>query len=188
MPVYLHWLVSDVARNGGLIERRRVASLEEASAVAPVVVNCTGLGARTLCGDELLHPIRGQVVRIANPGLSRFIVDVDAPGGATYVIPRGNDCVLGGTAEEHAWSVAPDPATAADILTRCGRLEPRTIGATVLEHRVGLRPGRSSVRLELERAGDSVIVHNYGHGGAGVTVAWGCAEEVVRLAGAGRLA
>jgi D-amino-acid oxidase len=46
---------------------------------------------------------------------------------------------------------------------------------------VGLRPGRTAVRLE--RMGN--IIHNYGHGGGGYTVAWGCASEVGRLALAG---
>jgi len=52
----------------------------------------------------------------------------------------------------------------------------KIIGGTV-----GLRPSRSEVRLEVEDIGDRKVVHNYGHGGAGVTLSWGCAEEVVRL-------
>ncbi|WP_447647095.1 FAD-dependent oxidoreductase [Nocardioides zeae] len=56
---------------------------------------------------------------------------------------------------------------------------PALRGATVLRHKVGLRPLRAAVRVE--RQGD--VVHCYGHGGAGVTLAWGCAEEVTRLVG-----
>jgi len=44
---------------------------------------------------------------------------------------------------------------------------------------LGLRPYRSTVRLEcvdLENA--KRLVHNYGHGGSGYTLAWGCAEDV----------
>jgi D-amino-acid oxidase len=81
--------------------------------------------------------------------------------------------------------MAPDPATAAAILDRCAKLEPRLREAAVLEHRVGLRPGRPSVRLEAERRADTLLVHNYGHGGAGVTLSWGCADDVVRLVHAG---
>jgi D-amino-acid oxidase len=44
--------------------------------------------------------------------------------------------------------------------------------------RVGLRPARPAVRLETEGTPGGVIVHCYGHGGAGVTLSWGCAEEV----------
>jgi len=51
---------------------------------------------------------------------------------------------------------------------------------------VGLRPGRKSVRLEKETiplaSGRLRVVHNYGHGGAGLTLAWGCAGHAVRLA------
>jgi D-amino-acid oxidase len=53
----------------------------------------------------------------------------------------------------------------------------------VLQHRVGPRPGRPSVRLEAEQVGAHRVIHDYGHGGAGVTLSWGCAEEVVRLVG-----
>jgi D-amino-acid oxidase len=49
---------------------------------------------------------------------------------------------------------------------------------------VGLRPGRSAVRVEAEPRGDGLVVHDYGHGGAGVTLSWGCAEEAVALAAA----
>ena len=51
--------------------------------------------------------------------------------------------------------------------------------ARVVAHRVGLRPVRPEVRLEA--AGR--VVHCYGQGGAGVTVSWGCADEVARLVG-----
>jgi len=52
---------------------------------------------------------------------------------------------------------------------------------------VGLRPYRPSVRLEAEALpGGGVLWHNYGHGGAGVTLSWGCAREITSavLAGA----
>ena len=54
---------------------------------------------------------------------------------------------------------------------------PELRGARVLRHKVGLRPVRPAVRLE--RVGD--VVHCYGHGGAGVTMSWGVADEVVTL-------
>ena len=96
-----------------------------------------------------------------------------------YVVPRSRDVVLGGTAVEGEWSRTPDPATAESILARAAAIEPRLAGARVLRHRVGLRPGRTTVRLE--RVGD--VIHCYGHGGCGVTVSWGCADDVVDLAG-----
>jgi D-amino-acid oxidase len=185
MTAYLPYLAGRLARGGARVERRAARSLGEALAECPVVENCTGLGARSLVGDATVAPVRGQVVRVANPGLTRFVLDDDHPDGLTYVVPRDTDCILGGTAEPDRWETTPDAATADAILRRCAALEPRLAAARVLEHRVGLRPARPAVRLEAERHGDGLVVHNYGHGGAGVTLAWGCAAEVVERVGAG---
>src|SRR5215207_1250188 len=179
MPVYLGYLLDRFASSGGRIERRAVSSLDD-SGEARVVVNCAGLGARELVGDSSMVPIRGQIVRVRNPGLERFLLDEGNPEGVTYVVPRSNDCILGGTAEEGEWDTEPDPEIAAGILRRCAELEPRLERAEVLEHRVGLRPGRPEIRLEREDGGVPRI-HNYGHGGSGVTLSWGCAEETLRL-------
>jgi D-amino-acid oxidase len=184
MPVYLRWLRHRVTSRGGRVERRRAASLGEAAAAAPVVVNCTGLGARELVGDDDVVPVRGQVVRVRNPGLDRFLLDELHPEGVTYVVPRSGDCVLGGTAEEGVWSLQPDRATTSAILRRCAALEPRLVGSEVLGAAVGLRPARRAVRLERQEVAGAVVVHDYGHGGAGVTLSWGCAEEVAWLVGA----
>ena len=42
--------------------------------------------------------------------------------------------------------------------------------------------GRTEVRLDKEIISDKIVIHNYGHGGSGVTLSWGCAEEVVEIA------
>jgi D-amino-acid oxidase len=181
MPVYLGYLLDRFTGSGGSVEHRAVSSLDELGE-ASVVVNCAGLGARELVGDASMVPIRGQIVRVRNPGLERFVLDEENPEGVTYVIPRSEDCVLGGTAEDGRWDTEPDPQTAASILKRCATLEPRLERAEVLEHKVGLRPGRPEIRLELEDLTHGPPrVHNYGHGGSGITLSWGCAEETLRL-------
>jgi D-amino-acid oxidase len=88
--------------------------------------------------------------------------------------------VLGGTADDTRADRQPDDEVAARILQRCVAIEPRLAGLPVLEHRVGLRPARARVRLERE----GTVVHNYGHGGAGVSISWGCAREVTRAVSA----
>jgi D-amino-acid oxidase len=185
MPAYLRWLETRFRAAGGVLERRRAASLAEARAACPRVVNCTGLGAREVAGDGTVVPIRGQVVRVENPGLRRILLDEEHPEGIVYVIPRSErECVLGGTADEGAWDDVPDPRVAERILRACAELEPRLAGARILEHRVGLRPGRPAVRLEAEDFPDGTrVVHCYGHGGSGLTLSWGCAEEAAALAG-----
>jgi D-amino-acid oxidase len=180
MPAYLEYLMDRFATSRGSVERRTLSSLNEVD--AQVVVNCAGLGARDLVGDHTMQPIRGQVVRVRNPGLERFILDEDDPKGVTYIIPRSEDCILGGTADEGEWDLEPDPETASGILGRCTQLEPRLADVEILEHKVGLRPGRPAIRLELENDPDGITrIHNYGHGGSGITLSWGCAEETLRL-------
>ena len=120
--------------------------------------------------------MRGQVVLVEQVGIDRWWIDAETPA---YVVPRSRDVVLGGTAIEGEWSRTPDPAVARSILQRAAEIEPRLAGARILRHKVGLRPARPAVRLE--RVGD--VVHCYGHGGCGVTVSWGCADDVVGLAG-----
>ena len=181
MPVYLGYLLDRFTGAGGRIERRTLSSLEEAGE-GGVVVNCAGLGATRLVGDTSMVPIRGQIVRVSNPGLERFLLDEENPEGLTYVVPRSDDCILGGTAEEGEWDTKPDPEVAAGILRRCAALEPRLAEPEVLEHKVGLRPGRPEIRLEREDVARGVPrIHNYGHGGSGVTLSWGCAEETLGL-------
>jgi D-amino-acid oxidase len=181
MPIYLGYLLDRFTGSGGQIEHRAVTSLDEVEG-GSVVVNCAGLGARDLVGDATMQPIRGQIVRVRNPGLARFVLDEANPEGVTYVIPRSEDCILGGTAEDGEWSTEPDPRTAAAILERCAGLEPRLAGTEVLEHKVGLRPGRPEIRLEREDVAQGPPrVHSYGHGGSGVTLSWGCAEDTLAL-------
>jgi D-amino-acid oxidase len=179
MSVHLPWLVGRLRALGGTIERRRVTALDELEADA--VVNCAGLGARELAGDVSLTAVRGQVVRVRAPGVQEWLLDQSDPQRLVYVVPRERDVVLGGTAQEGAEDRSADPATTAAILARCAALVPALRDAPVVGVAVGLRPVRPTVRLEREGR----VVHCYGHGGAGVTLAWGCAVEVAALLGAG---
>ncbi len=181
MPAHLRRLEQRLKKAGGTIELRRVERLPD----APYVVNCTGTGARDLVPDPEVRPVRGQLVVVENPGIGDWYTAVEHDGEeTTYFMPQPYGLLLGGTAQEDDWNLVPDPATATRIIERCARIRPEIANARVLEHRVGLRPARDSgVRVERElTASGGVLVHNYGHGGAGVTVAWGCAEEAAALA------
>jgi D-amino-acid oxidase len=187
MPGYLGYLAGRFGRAGGKSAfPAKIGSLSDASRLAPsarVIVNCTGCGARDLVPDPDVVPVRGQVVVAANPGITEFFVGTSRdPGDLTYVFPHGDVVVLGGTEQRGNWRLDPDPATAERIVAACAAIEPALREAEVLEHRVGLRPARSRVRLEAERSGNVTIVHNYGHGGSGVTLSWGCAEDAAELA------
>lgn len=181
MPTYLAWLRGRFLALGGRYVEREAQGLDEALAACAVVVNATGLGARELAHDPEVFAIRGQILRVARKGAERALVDDRDPAGLTYVVPRSRDVILGGVAQEGVEDLAVDPEQSRAILARCAALDPGLARREVLEVKVGLRPGRTTVRLEAERRGARLIVHDYGHGGAGVTLSWGCADEVVEL-------
>jgi D-amino-acid oxidase len=188
MGPYLNWQIEQFTLAGGVLLRRRLNRLAEAAELAdpggtPVVVNATGLAARELAGDPAVHPIRGRVVVVANPGWTTSVRDEDDPAGITYVHPRRTDIVLGGTFEPHQRDLTPDGAVSRAIVERCTALVPELAGAKVIRQMAGLRPGRDGgARVEIEPGAGAVrLVHNYGHGGAGVTLSWGCADEAAGL-------
>lgn len=174
MPVYLDWLATLVRERGGTITRMNLSALPTGG--ADVVVNCSGIASKFLAADDTLHPVQGQVVIVEQVGLEKWWLDGSGP---TYVVPRSRDIVIGGTDVDGEWSRTPSSEVASGILRRALKLVPELAGAEVLAHRVGLRPARPTVRLE--RVDD--VIHCYGHGGAGVTLSWGCAEEVLSLVG-----
>jgi D-amino-acid oxidase len=178
MPRYLPYLVGRLDAAGGTLTRAALSALPNS---AEVVVNCAGLGARRMAGDDSLSPVRGQIVYVGQPGLTEWLIAEDAAGEVTYVVPRKHDVVVGGTSQPGDWNLSADPATAERMLARAVALIPRLAKAEIIGHRVGLRPARPSIRCEATDLGGRRVVHCYGHGGAGVTVSWGCADEVLGL-------
>ncbi len=179
MPLYLGWLTARVESLGGTISRMALSGLPTSPDV--VVVNASGLGARLMASDSAVQPVRGQVLHLGQVGLERWWLDASGP---VYVVPRSHDIVVGGSDDEGEWGRTPDPELARRILERAVALVPALAGASVRSHRVGLRPARPQVRLEVEQRDGCRVVHCYGHGGAGVTLSWGCADEVAALVGA----
>ncbi len=181
MARYLPWLRDSAAAAGVEIVLRRVDSLAEMP--GDVVVLAAGLGSGPLAGDLSGVPVQGQVVRLAAPGVTDWVLDEENPAGLTYVVPRGDDVVCGGTAVDGATGTEPDPAVERAVLDRACALVPALRGAPVLSRAVGLRPGRPTVRLDRTSVGGRPVIACYGHGGAGVTLSWGCAADVVALTG-----
>lgn len=185
MPAYLAYLQTWLERAGVLVESGRFASIEEAATMASVVVNCAGLGARWMVPDHTVRPLRGQIVVVENPGIEQFFAEhTDEVFNPTYMLPQGEHIVLGGSIVEDEFDAVVDPKIADGILERCMEMEPVLRGVTVIENRVGLRPARPRVRVERDDTGAAPVVHNYGHGGSGVSLSWGCAREVARLVSA----
>jgi D-amino-acid oxidase len=143
------------------------------------VINCSGVWAHDLVPDPAVVPVRGQVVIAANPGIEEFVIDRDPePPWITYMFPHGDTILLGGTNDEGNWDQDPQKPIAERIVAGCAEIDPRLRGVEILGHRVGLRPCRPEVRLEAEPLDGGVLWHNYGHGGAGISLSWGCAAEI----------
>jgi len=187
-PLYMAYLRRRLEALGVILQKGEIHDLAAVLAPGRIVVNATGLAARQLTGDTSLHPIRGQIVRVEAVADLPWLIDDTDPVMPLYIIPRRHDCILGGTAEIGDEDETPRPETTTTILDRCTRLAPALARARVLDVRVGLRPGRPSVRLEAEPTpvSGSLLIHNYGHGGAGFTLSWGCAEAVVAMVSGSR--
>ena len=188
MPMYLAYLMERFNVAGGHVDVRRLRTLTEPLGEAPIVVNCAGIGARSLVPDEGVWPIRGQLVVVENPGIDEFFSeDTGRSSQLRHIYPHGGTVVLGGSADEGSWNLEPDRETSRRIIQHCAEIDPRLSSARVIGHRVGLRPTRGRVRVgEEESVGAGRrLLHNYGHGGAGVTLSWGCARDITsRILGA----
>ncbi|MBT8201269.1 MAG: FAD-binding oxidoreductase [Acidimicrobiia bacterium] len=180
-PIYLPYLENRFETLGGVITEQDVTDLSDVARENRVVVNCTGLGARSLVGDTSMQPVRGQVVHVENPGITDGHHTQIEGGPFTYVLPRNEVVVLGGTRLVGEWSLVPDDETTKRIVEDARSLDPRLATSEIVKVAVGLRPGRPTVRVELEETLSGLVAHNYGHDGNGYGLSWGCAEEVVRL-------
>ena len=188
MPTYLSWLLTQLAGAGVKVAQVMLDDLDEAwRPGVDLVVDCAGVGARALAGDEQVVPVAGQALLVRTEDLAAPIEDVwlDAghPDGPAYVVPRGDGTVLcGGTSVEGQVDRTPDPDVTADIMARCRALVPALEGVEPFAAGVGLRPSRPAIRLELGPGRDSLVLHHYGHGGAGLTLSWGSAADAAILA------
>lgn len=178
---YLPWLESRCRAAGVDLVVQHVGGLSEVP--GDVVVVAAGLRSSALIEDPHVVPGCGQVVRVANPGVTDWVVDDQNPAGMTYVLPHGRLVVCGGTDVQGAALTEPDPVTERAILARCADLVPELRDAEVVSRAVGLRPVAPAIRLNRWCLDGRDLVTNYGHGGAGVTLSWGCAREVLRLLG-----
>ncbi|XP_013117843.2 D-aspartate oxidase [Stomoxys calcitrans] len=177
----LPYLMKRFEKRGGHIVKQKIESLTEfcENTNYEVIVNCTGLGSFKLLGDEKMYPVRGQVSRVRAPWLYYVLLDESDDGN--YIIPNMDSVVLGGTHQENDFNISVCPNDKKFIVEGCNQLVPPLEKATHMFDWVGQRPGRPNLRLESEQFDKQLVIHNYGHGGSGVTLAWGCASEVLDI-------
>ena len=183
MPRYLAWLVGRVAELGGTIEQRVVTDLGAVDPDAEYVINCSGLGAALLAGDDTLEPVWGQHVVVEAPEVREFAYESGGSGDVIGAFPHARGVLIGGVRRPGRNRLSPDWEIARASIARAAAALPALADARVLSIEVGLRPDRPSVRLVSERIRSATVIHNYGHDSRGVFWSWGCAAEVVGLCG-----
>jgi glycine/D-amino acid oxidase-like deaminating enzyme len=117
--VYLRALLRDFYLAGGKLVLQEFHELSEIARLPePVVVNCTGLGARALFADSELIPIKGQLTYL----LPQPEVDYVVLSSELYMFPRSDGIVLGGTHVRGDWGLDPDLAAKSRVLEGHARL------------------------------------------------------------------
>jgi D-amino-acid oxidase len=110
---YLRALERDVLERGGRIVIRSFASPSDLMTLEePLIMNCTGLGAKQLTGDTQLEPVRGQLTVLA----PQPAVDYITLHGGRYMFPRTDGIVLGGTFQHGDANLEIDPAQVTQIV------------------------------------------------------------------------
>eukprot|EP00927_Polykrikos_kofoidii_P061886 TRINITY_DN56709_c0_g1_i1.p1 TRINITY_DN56709_c0_g1~~TRINITY_DN56709_c0_g1_i1.p1 ORF type:complete len:371 (+),score=31.48 TRINITY_DN56709_c0_g1_i1:59-1114(+) len=143
-----------------------------------IVVNATGLAGGPEC-----YPIRGDLVLVRAPYVKVAVgeynpLDKTRP---TYVYPRRDHVVLGSYYLEGDGDRDERPENTADVINRCAEFIPELRSAPLIGVVPCIRPGRKDgVRLDRIQVDGFHVINNYGHGGGGMSISWGCAGDVVR--------
>ncbi|KAI9296625.1 nucleotide-binding domain-containing protein [Neoconidiobolus thromboides FSU 785] len=190
---YLKWLFNEGKKLGLIDIKLHMNHIKDAYNISSfptnIVINCCGLGARTMDGvkDPNIFPTRGQTILVHAPEVDYTSTGL-YKGGVTYIIPKGDGTViLGGTQQEHNYKVQPDEDIAEDILKRCQKLSGGLGPCKIISHNVGFRPTRKGgVRSEVEYINlpdrkNLILCHQYGHGGFGYQSSWGSARCTIKL-------
>ncbi|XP_033645081.1 D-aspartate oxidase-like [Asterias rubens] len=182
--LYIPWLMKRYQARGGKVLKQSLSSLSEIADLYDVIVMCTGLGSHHLLGDKEVYPIRGELVKVKSSWTIATSAEKDGVL-QSYLLPGIDHVFCGGLAQVDNWNEQSDPKDVQGVLEKCAQLVPSIKNAKVISSWAGLRPGRSSIRLEKEnlRIETTIkkVVHNYGHGGSGATLHWGCAQDAAQL-------
>jgi len=171
--IFLPWLQTQAQQRGVQFHQKEIKNFAELKGF-DIIINCSALGSRELCKDNMLVPVRGQVALLSPKPNQDIFLDNETP---LYIVPRKDAIIVGGTYEEGIETETIEPQTIERILANAYKVFPELQQQKLIGSWAGLRPYRPTVRVEKENN----IIHNYGHGGSGFTLAFGCAKEVANM-------
>ena len=194
MPAYVPQLHATYRELGGATEIRRVRP-GEVAALDGTVFNCSGYGSRELFDDDSMRAIKGHILQVpydgAEPLPFSYTYTPAEYDHYAYMYPRKETVLFGGSylkgdIVDGEWrGEAPEKPITIDGVTVPERLYTVTEAITseyvpierdAVDVKYGYRPYRAD-GMRIEREGD--IVHNYGHGGGGVSMSWWSAVRAV---------
>ncbi|MFE6225401.1 FAD-dependent oxidoreductase [Streptomyces sp. NPDC057854] len=200
-PIYTRWLREQLKQQSNVTVtygKRITDRLVPQSAKirkdwdVDAIVNCTGMGAAELAGACMV-PLRGALVRVpvsrwaSRPKTAYAISKTAHQQDMVFIVPRETHLILGGLVEpsEYDTHIGKDYQPVKDMFDRCKRFAPELLkdvelSDTDVDVIAGLRPYRvENVCVEKEYGFN--IVHNFGHGGSGFSLSYGCAREAIGL-------
>jgi len=184
---YLRWLKDQVSDAGGTFVQETITSFAECPSQYDIIVNCTGLGARSLVADSGITPQSIQVVIVRQTGFNRLVFDDSGPNKTAVIAPHLNYIKLGGVYEPNTDSQEVRPERTADIIARCRAMAPDLkVGASDILNVyscVRADPAAWWPRVDAEEMDGRKVVHAIGLNGMGYICSGGIAQEVVELVG-----
>ncbi len=165
--------MQEVKNKGVAFHEKKIQSFDDVKD-CDYLINCTGLGSKQIQADNELYPVRGQVALLAPKEMDHIFLENEKP---CYMVPRKDAIIVGGTFEEFADIEKTDLSTLEVLKENMFAIFPDLKNQQQIGSWAGLRPYRKVIRLEAE----GKIIHNYGHGGSGFTLAWGCAKTVDQI-------
>lgn len=194
MPAYVPRLHAAYRELGGETETRTVAP-DEAGDLGDTVFNCSGYGSRDLFDDDSMRAIKGHILQVpydgAEPLPFSYTYTPSEYDHYVYMYPRRETVLFGGSylagdIVDGEWrGESPEKPTTLDGVTVPERLytvneaiagEYVDVERDAVDVKYGYRPYRAD-GMRIEREGD--VVHNYGHGGGGVSMSWWSALRAV---------
>uniref|UniRef100_A0A0N5BMN5 DAO domain-containing protein n=1 Tax=Strongyloides papillosus TaxID=174720 RepID=A0A0N5BMN5_STREA len=180
---FVPWMKNILLKKGITFTQKEINNANEIGKDYDVVVNCGGLNGGKISGDDdSVYPVRGVALEIDSVWHKHF----NYKDFSTFTIPMSNSVVLGTVKQDYRNDTEITDEDRKEIWENYLKIHPTIKSAKIISEWCHVRPGRKNLRLEseirqLDNGKNYLLINNYGHGGNGFTLHWGCAMKVVEF-------